>query len=102
MYSKLKIILTILSLLSQSAFGKISKKPAKRMSIIATLTLYWLTALVMLTLELILIPASWVFSRFRVMITGLALLVIVWAATALLDWSAGMLRGPRRSKIRPN
>ena len=64
-YSKLKIILTILSLVSQSAFEKISKKPAKRMSIFATPTLYCLAALVMLALVLILMPASWVFSRIR-------------------------------------
>ena len=77
MYSKLKIILTILSLVSQSAFEKISKKPAKRMFIIATPTLYWLAAMVMLALLLILMPASWVFSRIRAMISGLALIVIV-------------------------
>ena len=35
-------------------------------------------------------------------IAGLALLVIVWAASAFLDWSIGMLRGRRRYKNAPN
>ena len=38
----------------------------------------------------------------RAMIAGLALLVIVWAASALLDWSAGMLRGHNTYKNGPN